>query len=224
MSTRFYWINTAADISPTADANWEIASGFSRRRLYKASNPVPSSSGNSDTETIPITTTQDILSFQLVSDPLPAQQIAGTISMVVLPTEDVATANATLAVVARVLSQDGTTSRGTIFSVFGTDTEFGVTASPATRIVNAQALTSTRIQGGDRIVVEIGARATAPTTSGSFNITGGNTMKADYALTSGLTTILNSWIEFSQNLFPNDLNNYQFIKAGDGMWVSEKLR
>lgn len=153
--------------------------------------------------TIPITTTQDILCRQYVSDPLPAQTITGTFSLVVRCVETDANANATLATLVYVVAQDGQTSRGTLFSVFGTDTEFGTTA--ATRIVNAQNVTSQTAQAGDRIVVEIGLTATTPLALDGAIQRFGTSAASDFALTSALTTDLNPWCEFSQNLFDSTL-------------------
>lgn len=225
MATRFYSLNTVAPVSPTADAGWEIASGFSRRTLEPKNNSSKFLE-NSDAESVPITTTQDILFIQLVSPPIAAQAISGTISLVVRCGTNATTSNTTLAVVAKIVSQDGGTSRGTLFSVFGTDTNFVTTSTTgATRIVNAQTLTQQTAQSGDRIVVEIGAHAAAPSTGPTTTaIFYGEVGSTDYALTSGLTTVLNSWVEFSQNIYPAMPNNYQFIKTGDGMSVSEKIR
>lgn len=204
MATRFYFsdFNDTPNISPAVDSNWEQTGSLERdtlipkllvSRLRNLSGPIDA--------TVPITTTQDIVHLQFISNPIPAQYLAGTVSMVMRFSENVSTVNVTLAVVIRVLSRGGESIRGTLFSVFGTDTAYALGGSDATRIVNSQTLTPLITQPGDRLVVEIGGRATAPSTSGTFKSRYGFSAATDFALTSGLTTDLNPWIEFSQNIF-----------------------
>ncbi len=227
-ATRFYFpsgILMNSPVSPAYDAGWEQTGGaFTRKILiYKPKLSFTTIVAGFNV-TIPITTTQDILTNQFISEPIPAQRITGTFSLVIPCDENATTNNATLAVVVKVVSQDGGTVRGTLFSVFGTDTEFPLAASVATRIVNTQAVTALTTQPGDRIVVEVGAHAAAPTAAGNFDLKFGYNKASDFALTSALTTDLNPWCEFSQDLFGTQLNNYQFIKAGDGISVGEKIR
>jgi hypothetical protein len=226
MATRFYYSTLGsswdAAITPAFDVGWEQTGEALRKRMVKKDQNLLWPSGSNTFVTIPITTTQDILNLQLVSDPIPAQVISGTISYVEKFAEGATTNNAFLAFLAKVVSSDGSVSRGTMFSVFGTGTE--VATSGATRIINAAAITPVTTQPGDRIVIEIGTRATAPTASGSNQMQ--NTLsltQTDFALAEG-GTAGNSWLEFSQNLWSSDLANYQFVKAGDGMSVTEKIR
>lgn len=226
-ATRFYFSSTAyATNSPGFDGGWEQTGEASRFKLIPKLFLSATTAASSRQVTVPITTTQDILAFQSVSDPLPAQIIEGTVSLVIRTSEDVATTNCTMAVVIKVVSQDGGTQRGTLFSVFGTDTEFDVAASPSTRIVNAQTMTALSIQGGDRLVVEWGVHATVPSPAGTAlgRIISDATI-ADYALTSALTTSLNPWVEFSDGiLLSQTLNNYTGFSAGDGMSLTEHIR
>jgi len=215
MATRFYFPGDtlpSAPVSPSFDGGWEQTGGAVRSILIRKGYWTETSA-NSSSITIPITTTQDILNYQLISEPIRNQTISGTISLVVrCSTNDITTAT-TLAVVAKVVSNDGSTSRGTLFSVFGTDSNYPVDASPATRIVNAQALTPLTCEFGDRIVVEVGTRATAPAVAGTAiqrRISAIGT--ADYALTSGLTTSLNPWVEFSTDLWGTGLRSNKGIR------------
>lgn len=204
MATRFYLQNTgAATVSPSFSAGWEQTGEADRVKLENKLNTSIISTLTDNSLVIPITTTQDILNRQYVSDPLPSQTITGTFSLVVRCSENGLNANATLAVVAYVVSNDGGVSRGTLFSVFGTDTEFPTTA--ATRIVNAQTVSSIAAQAGDRIVVEIGLTATTPLSLEGGVQRFGTSAASDFALTSGLTTDLNPWCEFSQNLWDSTL-------------------
>jgi hypothetical protein len=97
-------------------------------------------------------------------------------------------------------------------------------ATVATRIRAQTAVTAVTTQPGDRIVVEIGGKATAPSTSATYTMRQGDSAATDFALTSALTTDLNPWCEFSKDLYATGLNNFQFLKVGDGMSVGEKVR
>jgi hypothetical protein len=223
MATRFYFsLVGVGAVSPNFDTNWEQQGQGTRRPLaYKATLDATSTLGDGTVRTVPITTTQDILGVQFISDPLPPQAISGTCACVLRLFESANTVNVTLALSVRVVSSDGDSVRGTLFSVFGTGTEFPLTASAATRIVNNQAVTPLTIEQGDRLVVEVGGRATGPTASGSYTLRFGTSAATDFALTSGLTTDLNPWFELSQNVFtPFVLNNYQFCKAESGISIS----
>lgn len=224
-ATRFYFDSTVTpNITPSYDAGWELTAEALRLPLiYKKVVLVATAFASSEI-TIPITTTQDILSRQFISSPIPAQMLLGTFSLVIRTREVNAGGNATLAVVVKVVSQDGTVVRGTLFSTFNTDTEFGTTA--ATRIVNAQAITALTTLPGDRIAVEIGAHAAAPSVGTTFHARIGTADPTftDFALTSGLTTALNAWCEFSQDLFNVDNNNYRSVRADSGISVAERVR
>jgi hypothetical protein len=204
MPTRFYFPGASppsVSISPTYDAGWEQTGEAIRTKLVRKNDWIETSATTS-ARTIPITTTQDILNYQLISEPMRAQYFSGTISLVVgCSTNDITTA-CTLSVVAKIFSNDGSTSRGTLYSVFGTGANFPVDAAPETRIVNAQTVTPITCETGDRIVVEVGIRATAPAVAGTAierRITARAT--ADFALTAGLLTLLNPWVEFSQDVY-----------------------
>lgn len=229
-ATRFYLGSVATpSISPAFDSNWEQTGQAVRRKLfYKRNLTALEALTTSTAVTIPITTTQDILIAQFVSDPLFRQRVridARNFSMVVGKcSEGATTANAHLAYSIRVISQDGGTVRGTLRSSFTTISEFPLVASAATRIISAGAVTALTVQTGDRLVLEVGIRASAPTAAGSGSIRTGFDAASDFALTSGLTTDLNSWCEFAQDLFEVSNPNLQLVKAGDGMSVTEGFR
>jgi len=210
---RFYFSRTvSAPVSPSFDAGWEQTGTALRGMLIPKLLLSATDALTNDQVTVPITTTQDILNRQFVSGPIRAQSISGTFSLVVRCSENATTNNATLAVVVKLCRQDGTLG-ATLFSTFNTDTEFAVTASAATRIVNAQALTTTSAQDGDRIIVEIGVHAAAPTAAGSAIQRFGTSAASDFALTSALTTDLNPWCEFSNDLWAALPGNYQFADS-----------
>src|SRR5512139_461901 len=99
MATRFYFEPTiAAAVNPNFDAGWEQNAQAVRRALrYKNTIAVATALANSSAITVPITTTQDILCYQFVSEPLLAQRIIGTCSFVMRCLESATTANVTLA-------------------------------------------------------------------------------------------------------------------------------
>lgn len=228
-TTRFYLPAEGSgvpNISPAFDSGWEQTGEATRLKLlYKPSLSVLSTLANTTNRTIPITTTQDVLCNQFVGDPMPTQIINSDckFSAVIRVAESVSTANANMRVVVRVVSQDGSIVRGTLFSTDGA-TEFPVPVSEATRIISQQSITALLVQPGDRIVVELGSHLAGPTTSGTYYMRQGNSAATDFALTSGLTTDLNPWVEFSTDLYGTVINNFQFLKVGDGMSVSEKIR
>lgn len=222
MPTRFYFSTTAYSTnSPAYGPGWEQTGEAARYQLIYKKNLAVGIAASNEQVTVPITTTQDILNFQCVSVPIPPQRIIGTFSVVIRCSENATTDNATLAVLVKVVSQDGTVTRGTLYTNFNAGTEFALTGAPATRIVNAAAVTATTTQPGDRLVVEIGVHATGPTTAGSaIERIIIDAAAADYALTTALTTALNPWCEFSQDIFSIVNNNYLIAKAPSGISVS----
>lgn len=227
MATRFYLPFTGSSgVTAAISATWTRNPGtnylgFSlpRKALLDALSTL-GTPGTTPTATG--AASEPAIQRQFISEPLNKQTISGTVSVVVKCLESALTANATLAVIIRVVSNDGGTVRGTLCSVVGTDTEFPTTA--ATRILSASALSSVNAEMGDRLVVELGMLFStgAAATSGALNF--GTSGGSDYALTTALTTTINPWVEFSQDLFLPVPNNYQFIQAGTGLSTSGRIR
>lgn len=232
MATRFYLGSggVAAPVSVTFDAGWAItSSAISQKLIYKQAPNVPRTAFANTSQVVPITTTQNILFIQYVSDPIPPQRLTGSAYMVGASFEDVATANAYICFNVRVVSNDGATIRGTPLAITGTGATIeSVVGTPVnTRIVGngttTNALTPLSTQIGDRLVVEVGILASAPTTSGNATMQFGNNA-AETTFASGNTGGTNFWVEFSTNLFTPNGNNYQFVRVGDGMSTGEKIR
>ena len=234
MPTRFYFqASGTAAASPTADATWEQTAAMVRipmpRKLTLSAVTALTSSA---AITVPITTTQQIVAWQGVSDDVfsPVRITAQDLfSLVIRCSENATTNNCFLAYVLRAMTPDGGTILGTLAtSMTNTGTEFALTASQATRIfgngTTTVALTATTIGQPWRLVLEIGAHAQAPTAAGSFIQRVGCDATSDFALTSALTTDLNPWCELSCNLNATGFNNYQHVRAGSGMSVTEKTR
>lgn len=227
MPTRFYFPaegSGAPALSPAFDAGWEQTGQATRLKLVRKSTlATVSALADTGTRTVPITTTQDILCNQFVSDPIPPQLFDASVlvSLIIRVLESATTANVTLAAVVKIVDAQGV-ARGTLFSTFNTGTEFGTTQS--TRIVAQSAVTPLATQPGDRIVVEIGGHAAGPTAATTYTMRQGNAAASDFALTAALTTDLNPWMEFSTDIFGTKLNNYQSARVGDGMSGAERIR
>jgi len=143
---------------------------------------------------------------QYVSEPIPAQTITGTFKGQIRMRQETVDDNYDrLPVVVKVVSNDGSTVRGTLLSLgyYGTTTEFDLVTPENRKIADGDSLSSVAAQADDRIVVEIGV---APSTgSGSFdsfiNATFGDDSGTDLAEDETTTSSHNPWIEFSQDLF-----------------------
>ena len=231
MATRFYF-NLAIDPTgvgntPIQTASWNLPATLVAWSFLESKTAVSAASilNNSTTTTIPITTTQNIMVNAFLSTPLSlGGSISGTFSLVIRAFQNATTNNATLAVVVSVVSNDFSINRGTLYSNLNADTAFPLSASAATRSINAGTITPVTSFGGDRVMVEIGAHVAAPSASGSFNLRYGESAATDFALTSALTTDLNPWCEFSQDLLGSRLENYKSIRVGNGMSTGERIR
>ena len=228
-ATRFYFPiegSGTPNISPAYDGGWEQTGQATRLKLLvKRQLSTLQTLTNTGTKTVPITTTQDILANQFVSDPIPAQRLDASclFSLVIRVLESATTANVTLACVVKIVDSLGV-SRGTIYSTFNIDTEYPTTA--ATRKIPQTAITAITTKPGDRIVVEIGGHAAAPTAATTFTHRYGFSAASDFALTSALTTDLNPWCEFSVNLDEDNFENYRGVDAVSAgiISVGERIR
>lgn len=213
MASRFYFSDTlvAADTpaSIATGGNWSNSGTlYTATRLLARTPRGDALTNRTVTETL--ATAQNIGLRVHVSEPLAAQNIAGTFSAVIKCTENATTADNALQVIIRVVSFDGSTQQAILYAgqsaalnatVGALGEEFPTTA--ATRIIPAAtALSSFTCAAGDRVSVETGIRSydtSATPDSGTFNY-GHPLSTADFALTSGLTTNLLPWVEFSQTL------------------------
>lgn len=207
MPTRFYLDNNLASPLPSLgfDAAWEQTGGADRRYSpRKGLVRTLSTLANQTAQTVPITTTQQILSRQYVTDPVPSRIVlACRISICIRVLEANAGANAFLAWVLRVVDKDGaTTPRAVGSSMTNTGTEYSTSAQ--TRIFTLTGLASTPLtmEVGERFVFEVGAHVQAPSIGTTYTHRYGIAAGADFALTSGLTTDLNPWWELDQDIWP----------------------
>lgn len=226
MPTRFYFHASGAIATPSNpafDAGWEQTGQAVRLPMDLKSRHGPQTAlTNSSAVTVPITTTQQILCYQFVSNHVfrPVVLDASVLfSMVIRGLENATTNNVFLAYVLKAVSADGATSLGTLASsLTNAGTEFVATA--ATRIfgngTSTVALTATTISELWRLVLEVGGHAQAPSAAGSYTYRVGTNAASDFARTSALTTDLNPWCELSAELNASTVRNYQDIFAGRG--------
>lgn len=235
MATRFYFPASGSPVvSPNFDAGWEQTGQATHLPLVRKSTlSAITTLANSSDITIPITTTQQILCYQFVSDEVfkPVRITAQDLfSLVIRCSENANSNNARIAYVLRAISQDGTTVLGTLASsMANVGTEFALHASSATRIfgdgATTVALTETTISEPWRLVLDLGSHAQAPTAAGNFRLRVGTSASTDFALTTALTTDLNPWMELSLNLDATRFNNYQHVSCNSsGISVTERIR
>jgi hypothetical protein len=211
VSTRFYLPATGTPgATPAFDASWEVTSGGDRAPAVTTRSGT--SLGRVSYPETTATNPADVSGRQFVSAPLAAQTISGTFSLVVYCAEGNGAANMSLQAVLRVVSGDGSTVRGTLYAGHSAANnatpgalgeEMPTPGAAATRIMSAVALSSVVVQDGDRLVVEIGARAanSVTTSYATFLQWGDPASGSDYALTSGLTDATGiPWVELSQVL------------------------
>lgn len=168
MATRFYLTNSAAPVAPAFSTSWEERANADRARMTTvktggaiASRSVPAPAVGSFSK--------ETLVRQYVSDPIGAQTIGGTLKGVIPVRSHAAVGSLgpESSIVAKVVSGDGQTLRGTLLAeAAGVGSNWPAAGSGSTPEAPFQnrrfhggtgtALTSVVAQAGDRIVVEVG--------------------------------------------------------------------
>jgi hypothetical protein len=211
--TRFYLPTTAGrPVTVAPDASWEVATiGVSPLALGGKLVLAKSGTATGGPAVVKSSAANpcDVLCAQHVSDPLTAgATITGTLSFVARCAESVNTGDEFLQLVARVVSGDGATVRGTLYAgqtatavtATATDPTGEMTTTASTRSLTV-AVSSVAAQTGDRLVIETGARScTAATGHTAFIRYGDPAATADHALGAGVTTDLVPWVELSATL------------------------
>jgi len=140
-----------------------------------------------------------------------------TVSMVIKVAEAAAQVDSHLAYCIRVVSQDGSTIRGTIGVFRTSSSEYPTSlATIATRIHSARTDGASNFssQAGDRIIIEIGHYGITPTLNAVYFNYGAPTGTGDYALTAGLTTDLCPWVELSRDVsFDNRSSAHGYMEG-----------
>lgn len=201
MATRLYLSKTVHALAPGAAPSfeWEGAVGgpswptATPRTLTFAKADTLGDNGSAWST---FTAGSDYMTWQLISDPLPAQLIEGTVSG--LERTRVDTGSAKAMVVIRVLSGDLSVVRGTLaVAVSSATVATGTDTSAA--MPESTALTPVTAEEGDRLVVELGLRGVVSGTT-ARTLVGAHAAAADYSAV-GDTADKNGWIEFSQTLW-----------------------
>ena len=206
MASRLYFPETeAAAVSPTISAtDWEHINTLRRRLLTS-----PDSSTLTTTAYTPDAADHlvngDAHHRQYVSDPLPAQNISGSVKAQFQCLEANAANNLFLTLKIFVVSEDGATIKETLLAITRDSTN-ELATSLTNRNFPSTALTAADIEEGDRIVVEVGLGGT-PTAAGGTqghngslrwgcNASGGDLAEND----TETGTTFRPWIEFTDNI------------------------
>lgn len=202
MATRIYYTDTAwAGITPAVDATWEVTPNTRRHMTLVPSGSTGNSAGFVGSGSNP----NDSMRHQFFSPQLAKQTIAGTVKGQIMAFEAASATNASSQMVIRAVSADGTSVRGTLLAghTSAISSEWNPTTPRNVKMPRADlspaSLSSTAVEDGDYLLIEIGARITSTNT-------GNNAMRwvgsgaADLPENETQTTDGYPWIEFSQNL------------------------
>jgi hypothetical protein len=213
MATRLWPTDTAPGISPALDAVWDN-SGLLQRRLLG-----PSSAdyvfGTSVLSSGSGVANEDTALYQFIYGPLAAQTFSGTLKGQFFCREANAAADARVQIVARVLSSDGSTVRGTLYgpdtaalsSEFAVQTDGSLATNRNIPRGGAQSVAGIAAQAGDYLVVEVGFRNHG-TNTGAVRVSAGAdeataTTDAPEDETTTVSGIYRSWLEFSHDITIN---------------------
>ncbi len=210
--SRLYFPSTgAAGASPAFSGSWNGTSGADR--LACVTTRISSAMTSKQSFSVAGTTEAFVAWRQYISAPLTAQTISGNVKAQVRCSTNSGNMNGTLACIIRVVSNDGSTVRGTILAMTATDdfTTYEFTINPA--ITNRKlrnvseaasiALSSLAISDGDRLCIEWGFRqqATSSNTTrvgeGYFGDDSGTDLPEDDTTTAAD----NPWLEFSSAVY-----------------------
>jgi len=146
---------------------------------------------------------RDTQLLQIVTEPLPAQTISGTVKMIFRVMETVATHDLQSQTLITAVSNDGTIVRGTLLPM---DTS-ALSNEWATSLTNRKfpkawsgsgaTLTPLAIQNNDRLVIEVGLRQKQNTLSGEGTLEYGDASGSDLAENETGTSQFSPFIEFS---------------------------
>lgn len=199
-ATRFYLMaTTPSTVTPTANGTWDFTSEASNLHLHPSHVGQTIATG---TRIGPWTAAQKALDRYYVSPPLKgAQSISGTVTSQIRVREFATTDNVFARMEIYVVSEDGSTVRGTLLSIadYGPNTELLDSALRNKTYADGDTLSAVSAQDRDRIVFAVGytdSAGTTPEGQGSY----GDSNASDLPVDETTTTALNPWIEFSQSL------------------------
>lgn len=198
--TKLYFPSTgSAAIARTPSADWEDTT-----TVFSVARPLKTTPSGTAMTTLSIAAdlsgalVEDVLFYQGISLPLNGDQTisAQTIRLAVRGDEFLITDDLFLAVGARVVSNDGTAVRGTLFAVTLDNTELATSLTDRYFTVTSSSVSAL---SGDRIVVEFGVHGGVLTTHVS-DLRVGDAAASDLPFDDATTTDLNPYIQFSQTL------------------------
>lgn len=220
-SRMYFWFNVSGSGLPTPAiaGQWESqVANFIRQPLRSATRATNASGIYTFTVSESDTAIHDQCCGQFISVPLLPQQISGQVHGIWMTRMAGSTYAIGTQLIIRVVSYDGTVVRGTLYGplVYQTTTttaglssrQFALTTEasrflPGNPGAGTPDLTPLWVYHGDRLVVEIGARATntvSTVRTADPQIQTQNTF-TDGALQEDLTgSNFNTWIEFSQDI------------------------
>lgn len=218
MATRFFFSRQQQSniIQPAFGSGWHRTADAVRRRIYTFKTSMAMANQNI------ITSTAETVSFclgvQYISDPLAATTLSGTIKGQCRCQESNAGLNATIAIRVAKCAIDGT-SITEILAIAASDNTAATPPEFATSLTNRKlmdsaesasiSLTSTGINAGDRLIIELGMRESNTTASRNSDLSLGDDSANDLAEDETTTTANNPWVEFSQTLTFLTVDNWQ---------------
>lgn len=193
MATRWYMQRTAAGFTPTLNGAWDqttVSTGkLSQVKDVNAALQVQQAETSANID-------HDVVLTRHVSDPLTAAQtITGTFDLCMAAFESNADADMFFHIHAWVTQGDSSTPRGVLLSDYIDNNE--LPTSEQGHAITQQSVSSVDAEVGDRIVVEVGYRATNSTTSSRTGRTYHGGTGAD--ITVGGAVTLPGWCEFSHD-------------------------
>jgi len=199
MPTRFYLPSTgAAEVSPAFDAGW-VNIPANVDRLKCVTTRINSAMVDAQRTVTVGASEETVLVRQYVSAPIAAQTISGTVKLQARAREEAAGMNARDFLLLKVVSNDGSTVRGTLLALNSyKNTELNTTLTNKTW-ADGDALTSVTAQAGDRIVAEIGV-AWLSILNRSCWVNFGDNSATDLPENETETAAYNPWLEFSMDI------------------------
>lgn len=210
MATRFYWGQIITAPTLAFSATWSAAGSTPTRLMMRTVKRKAATTAVVATATETTAAILNKQAVQLVSMPLAAQTITGTVKGYALFNESDLAQDCRVQCEIRIIAPDGTV-RGTLLAADAGALSSEFTATATNRriplLAATNTLTSVSAQAGDYLVVEVGHR-THVASATSYNVTvrwhdnpGSTDLPEDETDTDATKA---PWIEFSQTLILND--------------------
>ena len=196
MATRFYLTQITAPFIPAFNSNWNITSAVSSFVLseYRDKGAAQNYSSGAAGAAAP----RKMLIAQFVSPPLVSQVLNGTFYGQIRMARSGGTVTAYGIIYLRKIS-----AAGVITELGSIDSQTVLAITPlVNHTFSSITLSSVTINGGDRLIIEVGGDYTVGT---AVNLTSTLQLQTnsatDLPVDNTSTTSLSTWVEFSQTLF-----------------------